>query len=59
MSINSCKDCKDRHVGCHSTCEKYINAKKEYDELQEKIKKSKHRENDLNFVSSKKHMSSR
>lgn len=59
MSINSCKDCKDRHVGCHSTCEKYINAKKEYDELQEKIKKSKYRENDLNFVSSKKHMSSR
>lgn len=59
MSINSCKDCKDRYVGCHSTCEKYINAKKEYDELQEKIKKSKYRENDLNFVSSKKHMSSR
>lgn len=59
MSINSCKDCKDRHVGCHSTCEKYINAKKEYDELQEKIKKSKYRENDLNFVSSKKHMPSR
>lgn len=59
MSINSCKDCKDRHVGCHSTCEKYINAKKEYDELQEKIKKSKYRENDLNFVSSKKHIPSR
>lgn len=59
MSINSCKDCKDRYIGCHSTCEKYINAKKEYDELQEKIKKSKYRENDLNFVSSKKHMSSR
>ena len=59
MSINSCKDCKDRYVGCHSTCEKYINAKKEYDELQEKIKKSKYRENDLNFVSSKKHIPSR
>ena len=58
MSINSCKDCKDRHVGCHSTCEKYINAKKEYDELQEKIKKSKYRENDLNFVSSRKHIAS-
>lgn len=59
MNINSCKDCKDRHVGCHSTCEKYINAKKEYDELQEKIKKSKYRENDLNFVSSRKHIASR
>lgn len=59
MSINSCKNCKDRHVGCHSTCEKYINAKKEYDELQEKIKKSKYRENDLNFVASRKHIASR
>lgn len=22
-TINPCKDCKDRKVGCHSTCEKY------------------------------------
>lgn len=21
---NPCKDCKDRHLGCHSCCEKYI-----------------------------------
>jgi hypothetical protein len=24
-----CKDCPDRFVGCHSTCEKYIQYKKE------------------------------
>lgn len=24
-----CKDCPDRFVGCHSTCEKYIQFKKD------------------------------
>jgi hypothetical protein len=23
-SNNTCKDCKDRHVGCHGECEAYI-----------------------------------
>lgn len=27
-----CKDCIKRHVGCHSTCEDYIEAKKKYEE---------------------------
>jgi hypothetical protein len=26
-----CKDCGDRHVGCHSSCEKYTEAKATYD----------------------------
>lgn len=29
MSIAPCKDCQDdRHIGCHGTCEKYIEWKK-------------------------------
>lgn len=28
---NTCKDCKDRKVGCHSKCEKYAEFKKELD----------------------------
>ena len=24
VSISCCKDCKERQVGCHGTCEKYI-----------------------------------
>lgn len=24
-----CKDCKDRQLGCHSICQKYIDFKKE------------------------------
>lgn len=36
-----CKDCPDRQVGCHSTCEKYIEFKKEADEQrQERIARS-------------------
>lgn len=27
-----CKGCKDRVVGCHAECEKYISAKTEYEE---------------------------
>lgn len=28
-SITVCKNCEDRVLGCHSTCEKYLNEKKE------------------------------
>lgn len=24
MIIKCCKDCKERQLGCHSTCEKYL-----------------------------------
>lgn len=27
-----CKDCPDRHLGCHGTCEKYQEYKKRHDE---------------------------
>ena len=37
MNIAPCKDCKDRHVGCHSKCDKYLEYKKE-------LQKAKHRE---------------
>lgn len=37
MNIAPCKDCKDRHIGCHGKCEKYLEYKKE-------LQKAKHRE---------------
>lgn len=37
-----CIDCQDREVGCHSTCERYIKAKADYEE---KNSKRKEREN--------------
>ncbi len=34
-----CKDCKDRHKNCHSTCEKYISLKSENDRIAKKVQK--------------------
>lgn len=43
MQMNSvCKDCKERTVGCHSTCERYIKVKTQYEE-----EKSRRREKEL------------
>lgn len=41
MGINTCYQCKDRFVGCHSSCERYINAKKLHDEEQSKFRSEK------------------
>lgn len=29
--INTCKDCDERHLKCHVTCQKYIDAKAAHD----------------------------
>lgn len=38
--ISCCKDCKIRHIGCHSTCEDYIEEKR----ISEKINRSKNKD---------------
>lgn len=30
MNDNCCYECKDRHIGCHSTCKKYKTWKAEF-----------------------------
>jgi hypothetical protein len=35
--IGVCKDCADREIGCHATCERYITAKKEWDEERHRV----------------------
>lgn len=35
MTKAPCKDCPDRHLHCHSTCEKYIAYNKECEELRQ------------------------
>ena len=32
IGIRVCYQCSDRYVGCHSKCERYINAKKIYEQ---------------------------
>lgn len=37
----TCYECKDRYLGCHDHCERYITAKKEWFETQQRNKKAK------------------
>lgn len=39
--IRTCKNCTDRHIGCHSTCKTYMLEKQKHDEEQAKIRKDK------------------
>jgi len=43
-SITCCKGCKDRQVGCHSTCERYIREKNEYNKKSYMIRQKIERE---------------
>lgn len=38
------KDCKDRHPGCHGSCEKYHEAKQKYLEGQREIREKRYRD---------------
>lgn len=46
FNVNTCKDCKERHVGCHGNCEKYIQAKELCEKRKEEYRKFK-RENNV------------
>lgn len=37
--ITCCKDCTDRHAGCHATCEKYNQQKTELDAIKAERRK--------------------
>ena len=47
MNIAPCKDCKDRHVGCHGKCEKYLEYKKELQKAKRREKIDKKIEDDI------------
>ena len=36
MIVAPCKDCTDRYLMCHSSCERYKNWKDEVDDIKEK-----------------------
>ena len=48
MIITPCKDCMERYIGCHSSCEKYIEWRKEFDEQKKEILKVRIVENEAN-----------
>lgn len=39
--IKCCQKCEDRHIGCHSECERYKKERLEYDMKQEIKRKAK------------------
>ena len=41
MAANNCKYCKERFVGCHSTCQSYKEFKAAHEERREMIKRKK------------------
>lgn len=43
--INVCYHCRDRYIGCHGECEKYIKEKEERDKQRLDIKKKKVEQN--------------
>lgn len=48
-SRNICctRDCPDREVGCHSTCEKYQSWRDEYNKIEAGIRKQKDADRDI------------
>lgn len=44
--FNDCIDCKDRKMGCHATCEKYLADKKKHLKEKEKISASRRANNE-------------
>lgn len=41
MQCNCCRECRKRQVGCHSTCEDYLEFVRQNEEEKEKIRKIK------------------
>lgn len=39
--MNNCKNCKERQIGCHSTCERYKEFCEKNDKLKDMIRKGK------------------
>ena len=46
-TFSACVDCKDRTVGCHGKCPKYLAAKAEYERESEIILKAKAEEDSV------------
>lgn len=36
-----CKDCRDRHIGCHADCSRYLQAKEEREKKRQIIRQEK------------------
>lgn len=48
--IAPCKDCKERKLGCHANCEKYLEFRSHQDSIN-RIKKTEHENRSYSFES--------
>ena len=53
-SFECCRYCDDRVVGCHSTCERYMDAKAKHDEINKRRRDDVIIEGHLNHMTAKK-----
>ena len=47
-TIKACKDCTDRHPGCHDKCPKYQEEKQEFENRKSEVRKAA--EDDYRYV---------
>lgn len=47
MGIKCCKDCKERHPHCHTSCPRYLEEKIEHERQRERVDKIKKMESDM------------
>ena len=47
-STSPCQDCMDRHLNCHSECEKYKTWKADLEDKRSKVKKERNKEAAMN-----------
>ena len=51
MADSGCKGCQERHLGCHSNCERYLKWKKEYQEQMKRFKSGDRKHKDYFYHS--------
>lgn len=51
--LSPCKDCNNRFLGCHSSCERYLDYKSEHDKFKQKVFAAKEEDWALNEVEQK------
>ena len=54
-----CRECKERYIGCHSTCEKYIESKRQMERRKKQIEAAKMEEKIYRTYKSRKIMKER
>lgn len=50
MSITCCKDCTERHIGCHGSCQRYLDEAKAANAERERLRKEKKSQNEADAV---------